>query len=160
MSAFLVGYDHINALLTFAVRRSRYGSSASFYHDAFNRRIYITDENATEIGQRLLAENERSIVARYPDCANELGKAPGPFVPELAAAYLFVPWPPSWLLTPVAVLKGCSCFDYQACETEDYDSTVAHAIIDGIRSHAINLLPGYEDAPGWEFRRPNKAKAA
>jgi hypothetical protein len=142
MSAFIVGHDHIDALLTFAV--SRGGSchgTASFYDENRSERIYITEENATEIGRILVAENERSVAHRY----NE--------TPGSAADYRFKRWL-ALPLSAVSVLKGCDCFDYQACETEDYEASPAKTIIDSIRRAAIHRLPGYEDAPGWGFRRP------
>jgi hypothetical protein len=161
MSAFVVGHDHIDALLSFATRRTRYGSTASFSHelgDAFERRA-ITEENATEIGRILLAENERSVGARYPDCKDNPEDMPGT-IGETAASYRFKAWSASSPLTATAILKGCSCFDYQACETADYETTRAHAIIDGIRHHAIHMLPGYDDCAGWEFRRPKLDRVA
>jgi hypothetical protein len=146
MSAFLVGHDHIDALLTFAAQRGSYGSRASYYSVKDQGRIEITDNNATEIGRILLTENERSIRARYGDDNDMLRKSG-----EHAATYKFQPW--LFTLTAVSILKGCNCFDYQARETDDYDLSVAHRIINAIRSHAIHRLSRYEDAKGWEFRR-------
>jgi len=63
-------------------------------------------------------------------------------------------------LTPIAVLKGCECFDYQACETDDYRSSIACTIINAIRTRAILCLPDYDDAPGWDFTRKQPATAS
>lgn len=142
MSAFLVGYDHIDALLTFASDSSRPAS----YRYPGGERMEITTANATGIGRVLLAENERSLAARYS--VEEV--AAGDFGP-LASGYKFKRWAKPQ--SPVAILKGCDCFDYQACETDDYEETLACRIIDAIRQRAISRLPGYEDAEGWEFRR-------
>jgi hypothetical protein len=62
--------------------------------------------------------------------------------------------------TPVSLLKGCDCFDYQACETGDYGSSIACAIIEAIRKRAILCLPEYDDAPGWDFTRKKHAAPA
>lgn len=93
----------------------------------------------------LWEENARSVNARYE--------------PTLAAELVgnVVPLPRRWLpsyarLTPVEVLKACACYDYQACETDDYRDTVAFALVELIRGHAISLLPGYDDA-AWEVCR-------
>ena len=48
---------------------------------------------------------------------------------------------------PVVILKLCACFDYQACEVEDYHSTPAARMVDDIRHEAINELAGYAEAP-------------
>jgi hypothetical protein len=144
MSAYMVGYDHIDALLSFA-STPRHGSTSYYVPD--EGQTYITTANATEIGRILLRENERSINARYPDQID--------MVDEPAENYVFKSWPAP--LSAVSILKACSCFDYQACETDDYDKSLAWTIINAIRARAISRLPGYEDAPGWEFRRPKTA---
>ena len=150
MSAYLVGHDHIDALLSFAVLSVRGRGTASYYDDKVGQRVYLSTENATEIGRTLLAENERSINARYPDTIANPNDMPGT-VGERSANYTFKPW--LNVPKPTAILKGCSCFDYQACETEDYSQSTAWKIIDGIRHQAIRSLPDYDEGPGWEFTR-------
>jgi hypothetical protein len=145
MSAYIVGHDHIDALLTFALCK-RYGRGVVY--TAQETLIEITCDNASEIGRILLTENERSVRHRYPnDGPDEL---PGT-IGEDAANYEFRPFDQP--LQPLAILKGCECFDYQACETDDYKASVAHAIVNSIRKRAILCLPGYDDAAGWDFTR-------
>jgi len=147
MSPFIVGHDHIDALLTFALD-SRRGGPVSYV--ANNICVRITEENVTEIGRHLLMENERSVRYRYPNH--------GSFC-ENAENYKFRPW--TTPLIAVSILKACDCFDYQSCETGDYWQSLACTIIDAIRTRAIRRLPGYNDARGWEFRRRNpKLKTA
>ena len=59
-----------------------------------------------------------------------------------------------WQAAPDApVQPGKSCdYCYQACETDDYEDTLAARIIRGISAKAVGCLPGYEDAP-WEINR-------
>lgn len=151
MSAFVVSHDHIDALLSFASKRDTYGT-VSYYVKETGRRVDITTENATEVGRILLTENERSIYARYTDCRPGDDNKPGT-IGEDEANYAFRPWPFNAPLSAVSILKACSCFDYQACETDDYEDSLAATIIEAIRGRAINRLPGYDDAPGWEFSR-------
>ena len=141
MSAFVVGYDHIDALLTYALAERQ--NPVSYGLPTTGNRIEITEENATKVGRILLAENERSVRFRYP---NDPDEGDG-YVKDYTFSNFEKP------LTPVAVLNGCDCFDYQACETDDYKQSVAYQIIDAIRHRAIRNLPGMENAPGWEFRR-------
>jgi hypothetical protein len=151
MSAFIVSHDHIDALLTFASMRNIQGTVSYFVKET-RKRVDITALNATEVGRILLTENERSVYARYTDCGPGKGNAPGT-LGEDAETYTFKPWPWNATLTPASILKACSCFDYQACETDDYRETLAYTIIDAIRHRAIASLPGYDDAAGWEFSR-------
>jgi hypothetical protein len=156
MSAFIVGHDHIDALLSFAMQRDTYGSVRYYIKDTHTS-VEITKQNATEIGRILLTENERSIYHRYPDV--KPGKdenKPGTWG-EDAETYKFKPWPLTSPLSAVSILKACDCFDYQACETDDYEQSLAHTIINAIRKRAIHRVPGYDDAQGWEFRRPAAA---
>jgi hypothetical protein len=145
MSAFIVSHDHIDALVSFAlVSRLRYVTEG--------RCIDITRDNATEVGCILLAENTRSVLSRYPNETEET--APGR-EGESVASYKYSPFAgleslPQHKLVGL-ILSGCSCFDYQACETNDYESSVACQIIEAIRTEAIRMVPKY-DAP-WEITR-------
>ncbi len=143
MSAFIVSDKHIKALVRFAASKREH-------------RIYWRDENgayssvkdphdvmhAEELANILKAENVRSYCYRYPDEQPEDYSAPI----ELPA-FEFYRTPP---VSAVQALKACDCYDYQAGETPDYNSTPAHDIISQIRQFAIMALPGYE-AAAWEI---------
>lgn len=146
MSAFIVSHDHIDALVTFAVRQKlRYREPAGGYTP-------IILMHATEIGAILLRENVRSVLSRYPNDTEET--APGR-EGELVANYVYAEFDglerlPQHKLVGL-ILSGCSCFDYQSCETNDYENSTAYQIIDAIRTEAIRMVPKY-DAP-WEITR-------
>lgn len=141
MSAFVVSHDHINAMLTFA-KDKRMGDRLSYFID----RSKTSDWNT--IGRVLLAENERSVCHRYVDAVP--GDAPG-VIGQEAVNYSFQPYAPfatmPFTRKLVWVIKQCDCFDYQACETDDYDESIAHRIIAEIRAKAIRCLPDYDAAP-------------
>lgn len=117
MSAYIVSDATIDALVTFAIGGGVYR---------------VTSENPQKVGQMLVNENYRSVNHRYRE-------------KELAHTYTFKPM--TRHLSPVTILKLCDCYDYQACETEDYEATDAAKMIDGIRHRAIRTLSGYDDAP-------------
>jgi len=140
MSAYIVDHDHIDALLSYAIEhRARYTALQSC--------VEITALNATEIGRILLDENERSVRCRYADCSPD--ELPGSG--QESASYNFRPW--SKPLQALTILKACEGFDYQACEADNYDQSIASNIIDAIRKIAIYRLPGFSDAPGWSLSR-------
>jgi hypothetical protein len=150
MSAFIVSHDHIDVLLTFAVNHQ-----VSYFIPATppatdSAWVTINAGNASEVGTLLLDENERSVRTRYPN--DEPGELPGSDADTVS--YRFKPFDAPAL----HVLKACDCFDYQACETDDYEATLAHRIINAIRASATSGLPGYLDAP-WESHRPVKVGA-
>jgi hypothetical protein len=148
MSAFIVGHDHIDALLTFAIARK-----TLYYVAATGVTVEITLDNASAIGAILLQENERSVRHYDPDTpADDLPGTDG----ERADNYAFRVFELCHQLPReqivVWVLKACDCFDYQACETDDYDSSLACRIIDCIHDTAVESLMGYDEAP-WHISR-------
>lgn len=49
-------------------------------------------------------------------------------------------------IRPVQVLKALACYEYQACETPDWEDSEAHAFCEALRHRMIQVLPGYEEA--------------
>jgi hypothetical protein len=47
--------------------------------------------------------------------------------------------------SPMQIIKLCRCFNYQACEVDDYPGTSAAVVINTILHAAICNLPGYDD---------------
>ena len=129
MSAFICDDMHINAIVTYAVDKQ-----VSIYEEG-NGHTYITDANAEEIGRTLLSENVRSVNHRYNES-------------EDAGDYKFERFETP--LTAVEAIKACNCLDYQSCETDDWKTTRACAILNAVIAKAHNDLPGYDNAP-WEI---------
>ena len=127
MSAFIVSDRHISALVNYGAQQR-----TTYFFNGLHHELKQSGEPQRS-GQILLNENVRSV----NHCYNET-TVPDAF--ELSAIN-------SQNLTPVAILSLCAGYDYQACETDDYDTTEAHAIIMAIRFKAIHQLPGYEEAP-------------
>lgn len=142
MSAFVVSHMHINALLTFADNK-RMRDQLGWYVDRGTSQL-----SWTELGRILLAENERSVCHRYPDCT-ETDK-PGT-IGEEAIGYTFKTWGQAFTLQHdtlcVWIIKACDCYDYQACETDNYDQSIAYQIIRAIRAKATRSLLAYDKAP-------------
>lgn len=131
MSAFQVSDAHINLL----VQAGR-GWHASLWDESEQQRVNFRS-NEHELAQVLYEANIASLQARYSD--------PGDMIrPFGGFKYGHAP------LDPVTVLKACDCFDYQACEFDNYHDCLAARIVDCVRYEAIRHLPGYEAAP-WEY---------
>lgn len=122
MSAWICSDKHINAMVTFAAS-----------HDVY---VYVKSEpfyvrrNCQMTAEILKAQNVRSVDYRYSEfnCLSPIRYTP-------TNGY-----------TAVQIIKACHCYDYQACETPDYEETTAKRICDAIESAAINALPGYDEA--------------
>lgn len=122
MSCFICDEKHISALAGFAENAARRDGGS---------------KSAREIAKILYDANVRSFNARYEGRYQE-DIAPFEFDAQAAARVLEVP--------PVAVIVSAQCFDYQACEFEEWEASEARKIIDSIIKDAIRRLPGYEKA--------------
>lgn len=76
----------------------------------------------------LLAENLRSLAARYP------GRD---FLADWQADAKTYRFNPLARYSPTQVVKSCDSYDYQACETDDYRTTLAATFVQIVREHAI-----------------------
>lgn len=126
MSAYIVEKITIDAIVHF-FSRTQYnlyvGNTLRFDPNKFN--------DLQRIGQILTDENYRSVNYRYD-------------TETLAPIYLYHR---TQAFAPVVILKLLACYDYQACETPDYERSIACKIANEIRKNAVTFLPGYEDAP-------------
>ena len=149
MSAYICNPKHFAVLGHFSAQR-RFGGSHNVCKYWMARELKdpevrdLTDlEYANLIANILYQENIRSVLHRYPNC--DLESAPGPIdKPEVIHVN-------DWSRTelgrkPVEILMACDGLEYQSCETEDWEETIAYQILNAIRSSAIQQLPGYDEA--------------
>lgn len=163
MSAFLVGKDHIDAMLTAGLNLGRryHGSKLGWYvgerkdsdyqrgevwgptaiQSSQERHRELTRETAHKVGRMLLRQNEISVDHRYDE------QNPPEF-------YRFqeLPWGGGNRSALIA-LKAIACYEYQSCEDPAWEESEAKAFCDALRHLAIDSLEGYDDAEGWEVTR-------
>lgn len=140
MSAFICSQEHIKQLVLYAIENDQYGHLVKKYGNGDGLLA------ANTLANILYAQNVRSVAERYDDVDFEC--LPGPIQkPEVIQ---ITEWDRVKVTDPVWILKMCACYEYQACETDDWYDTEAFRIIDEIRSIAVQSLPGYEEAP-WEY---------
>lgn len=130
MSAFMCSDVHINLLASFAAHHR----IAYYWQDA--TLPVLGEEEKT--ARMLQAANARSVNYRYAhnidaQCHDDPIEYRDVYNPAKHSATL--------------VLKQVQCFDYQACEPNDWRDSQAHALMDAIQSKAITMLPGYDAAP-------------
>lgn len=141
MSAYMVNREHIRYLITAA--KNITNVFRWYYKDECNELLRDDRETATKTGQMLWDANMESIVARYP------GTKPDNVPGMIGETYIYVHNRDyHGEIDPVQVIKACDCFDYQACEYDDWKKSNAKAFIDSLRSDAWHNLPGY-DAAEW-----------
>lgn len=135
MSALICTPYHISRLAVYATT-SQNGCSVSVYHNG--EVIQLTD--AEDVANILYEQNMASVNWLYR------GNDEPSFVFDERARGLLQH-------RPVEIIKAARCYEYQACETEDYEATLAHKIVRLIINRAIGQLPGYEAAE-WGLSEP------
>ena len=133
MSAFVVSNFHIVYMLSsydYSHTRGIINIRCENNRDiSFNLSSLEGFEEAANI---LLSQNYRSVDCRYDQSS---------FVPKVSWLRI-----PMYKTEPIQALCACDCYDYQACETPDYQDTLACRIISRIRQCNIRRLPGYDKA--------------
>ena|SRR3990167_2806110 len=159
MSAYICSQDHFITLAVFAASR-RYGRDWQVdpryikgltHSEAKQRGIenFNPNELATLYADTLFQENIRSVQTRYPN--DKRDELPGPCVLPLHIVVKHEHFQHrKWVMEPVAILKMCDGLEYQSCESDDWEQTVAYRLLQAIRNAAIHSLPGYEKAP-WDY---------
>lgn len=132
MSAYMVSDKHISAMLAAANPSYWAKNHGRFMHYHGQWKEYDSNQ---ALGQILASQNRRSVNHRY---------AEGEPIPEFQFEGS-IPAP-----EPVQLIKLCDCYEYQSCETDDWNKTEAHAISQALRECAIRSLPGYDEA-AWDY---------
>lgn len=152
MSAYICDREHIQYLVQAAMSRSVTGTSgARWFHAGEWKQLAGTDySKAPEVANMLLMENIRSVSCRYPNesSATLPGDHPEPFTRKDFAT---VRW---HNFKPRQVWHSCRCYDYQACESDDWRETEAYAFISSLKEDAGNAMAGEVDHNAGEWGAP------
>lgn len=98
--------------------------------------------DAETVVKILRFQNVRSIEARYPGDSDML---------DGGDAYR-MRFDNIRDVAPIVALKTLHALEYQSCETDDYERTLAHAMTVAIEKALVCKLGGYADAP-WGYTR-------
>lgn len=153
MSAYIVSTDTINLLVSAC---TRYGVDLYIPRTCVNVPEGMTRDNShnartyyTTFGQILLDENYRSVNARYRQ--NDPA-------PRYTHQSVDLDWASAGQPIAHIILGSLRCYDYQACEANDYEQSLAKQIVERLQSAVIRSLT--EDAPwGWTRDWTNKRRA-
>ncbi|MGC5225130.1 hypothetical protein ACPW96_21385 [Micromonospora sp. DT81.3] len=152
MSAFMVDPEHIHVLVWAAVHSkptepelhtytrdepTPYNAvEESGWSGEWNVRRLRKHLTETAYGQFLVDANAASVNRRYDE--------------DHAYIYEYrTPTHTQW--QPVEILNAINCFEYQACEVEDWASSEAKQFCDRLRRRIEERLPNASNGP-WEIR--------
>jgi hypothetical protein len=125
MSAYHVGTDHINALISYATEIS------------MDRKCLSEERDCTlsweKIGQALSTENDNSINYRYSENITT------PYRYERDESFIIQH-------TALDVIKMIGCYEYQSCEHPEWEHSLAKRFCSSLKALAVTKIPGYEEA--------------
>ena len=99
--------------------------------------------NQPALAEILARENWRSVACRYGENSVSTSRTLGEYVAETIEA---TSTGRDATLKTIDLLKMANCYEYQACENDDYAGTTAAKTIEHIRGDLVRQLPEYEDA--------------
>lgn len=142
MSAYMVHEEHINVMVWAAVELASPSDIGPVFHYApasganSVKVSRLERDSMNKAGQMLVDANAASMAARYGE-------------EDHGYTYTYArPKRTDW--QPVDVLSALSCFEYQACEVRDFDTTEAARFCDALRHGLIRRLPNMDATP-WEI---------
>lgn len=112
MSAWVISQTHLDLIVSVAVDLKLFAVLSE------GQETHITADNATRFGQMLWAENVRSVATRY--CLGADNAEHQAYL-KAVSAYRFHQFEK---VKPVAAVKLIASLEYQACETDDYQTTL------------------------------------
>lgn len=139
MSAFYVGRRHIASMVRFGRIENSFGLTAGGRLDATASINLSNPENSERAAAILVDGNRLGLIARYGKSGVEKAEPLIRYEEIMSTA----------LISVLAMLKACDCYDYQACERKNYEVSRAAFLVHILRNHAIGLLPGYKEQMSW-----------
>jgi len=143
VSAYMVDDAHIDALIDIAKQYEReyrgIGRGQLYWHFGNpGQSRSLRDQAETKIGRMLLAENARSVGHRYREVQDP-------------AALTYIYRPTKRVYTPSQALMAVRGYEYQACETPDWDCSEAYAFCRSLFRRVVDVaIPQKEsDGPFW-----------
>ena len=130
-----MGDDEINTIVSYFVEPMQARDGGAWLRLGETKWDYLNAENSAEVAAILMAENVRSVNAKYGE--NE-GKA-----------YVFEYLPQARKRPVGNIIGALDCYEYQACETDDWHTSIAHEIVQGLRKHLLKTIAEKDGTYTW-----------
>ena len=145
MTAFVVHFDHMDAILTHAI------DNASQARLQTGEVVTITRDNASEIGRLLFLNNVLSCMNEHPgeDFRINMRSCEG---------YKFVPL--KWKVTKVQAAKLIDCLEHQCSSCSHWFGSSAQIVLASMRPADIDCEADAYERAAWEYVRPRDRTVA
>jgi hypothetical protein len=160
MSAFVVddaAIDVILDCLRAAVNQRPYFSRL-YWRDGDGRPQFFQREDArdagklTAIGRMLLAQNARSVGVRYREGENPCALL---YTYRATGREVYLrPMPESFkgpAIVANAALKNIACYEYQSCESNDWEDTEAFRFCAALKDRIAEIAVPFRECDPWGF---------
>ena len=146
MSCYICEKKHIWYLVKFAevLNRPPFGLEWRKFPGSLDyARAKMNETTPGAVAVMLYAANIKSVAERYE------GRQETPEAIKILpiSRNLFVKDPEIWTLADFAqAYKSIDCYEYQACDADDWNESEAKGFCDALRDYLSRAIPGYEEA--------------
>jgi hypothetical protein len=143
MSAFILGDDTIDLLVTAGVRGVGLDARLAVYHGD-KMHYWSRYEDTDSLGSLLKTANYESVNYRYKEATpcEAYHWNPNGILPYIGGRVI------SW----GQVLQAVRCYEYQSCEAPTWETSLAKAVCGAIRLKVCGIIAD-EAGAEWEWRR-------
>jgi hypothetical protein len=127
--------DEINTIVSYFIDPNNARGEGTWLRLGENEWDYLTRENAPKVAAILMAENVRSVNSKYGD--------------NVGNAYVFKYLPEARKRPMGNIIGALECYEYQACETDDWHTSLAHEIVGGLRKSLLKNIAEKEGTYTW-----------
>ena len=158
MSAFIVDAATIDVMLDcLKAAVSNVPHPTALYWRTADGQPRLFDQNdagdsqkMSELGRMLLVENSRSVSVRYREGYNPCALL-YVYRPTRREIWLRPTNKPMVAITANAALKNIGCYEYQSCESDDWEETEAYRFCQALKERIVYYAIPYQDDDPWGF---------
>lgn len=138
MSAYTMHDDEINTIVSYFVNTTGARDDGAWLRIGESEWNYLNRENAPKVAAILMAQNVRSVNSKYAE--------------NTGNAYVFEYLPEAHKRPIGNIIGALECYEYQACETDDWHTTLAHEIVGGLRKFMLKKIAEDEGTYTWGIK--------
>ena len=135
MSAYIMNDDEINTIVSYFLNPNNAYGEGAWLRLGESEWNNLNRDNAPKVAAILKAENIRSVNAKYGENDNP--------------AYVFEYDRNAYKRPMGNIIGALDCYEYQACETDDWHESLAHEIVQGLRKHLLKTLAEADGTYTW-----------
>lgn len=138
MSAYTMHAEEINTIVSYFVHTKATVHGEGAWLRIGEKYDYLNYDHAEEVGKILMDENIRSVNSRYAQ--------------DTGSDYKFEYDATAHKRPMGNIIGALECYEYQACETDDWHTTNAHEIVQQLRRHLLKTIAEKDGTYTWGIK--------